>query len=439
MESFTVDLFIIFGLVVLNGFFSGSEIAIISFRKTRVQALIEQGSRTARVIRELQSHPDSFFATIQIGVTVVGTVASAFGGVQMVPHLSPLIRMIPYAGDFASEISFVVLVGGISYLTLVLGELVPKSLALHYSETFALIVAYPLHFFSRVFIFFTTFLTFSSNIILRIFKDRTSFSETRLSAEEIRHLLEEGVKAGTIERSEHEMIENVLDMNDTAAREVMIPRVDIVAIASDSTEDEIRKLVETYHSRLPVYNENLDNIIGILHVKDLMRVLARKEKAALPELLRPAYFVPESMKIGSILKEMQKRKSHIAIVVDEFGGTSGLLTMEDILEEIVGEIQDVTERPDETDIFPLPDGQHLVAGSCALADFNEFFQVELPESESYTSLAGFILEKAGRFPEVGERIQVGDITFELVKRAKQKLVQFRVRKNPHVEKPHAPA
>ncbi|MBI3394313.1 MAG: HlyC/CorC family transporter, partial [Spirochaetia bacterium] len=326
MGSFTTDLLIILLLVVLNGFFAGSEIAIISFRKSRVHALMGQGSRTARVIHGLQSNPDSFFATIQIGITVIGTLASVFGGVELVPVLTPYVRMIPYAGNFAEQISFVLLVGGISYLTLVFGELVPKSLALHYSERFALVVAYPLLVFSRVFFAFTRFLTFSSNLFLRLFKDRTSFSETRLSAEEIRHLLEEGVKAGTIERSEHEMIENVLDMNETAAREVMVPRVDMVAVAADMSDDEILKLVETYHSRLPVYADGLDNVMGILHLKDLMRVLARKEKVRLADIVRPGYFVPESMKIGSILKEMQKRKTHMAIVVDEFGGTSGLLT-----------------------------------------------------------------------------------------------------------------
>ena len=291
-----------------------------------------------------------------------------------------------------------------------------------------MVVAYPLQAFNRMVYWFTRFLTFSSNLLLRPFKDRTSFSETRLLAEEIKHLLEEGVRHGTIAHSEHEIIENVLEINDTAAREVMVPRVDIKAISVDAAEDEVRKAVDSLYSRLPVFGEGLDNIIGILHMKDLMRCLARQEPYQLSRLARPAYFVPESMKIGKILQEMQKRKTHMAIVVDEYGGTAGLLTMEDILEEIVGEIQDVTEIPDEDEFMPLPDGSYLVSGSCGISDFNEFMQEGLPEADSYTSVAGFVIEQIGRFPEVGEKIVSGNLSFELVKRVRQKMVQFRVRR-----------
>ncbi|MBU41679.1 MAG: transporter [Spirochaetaceae bacterium] len=430
MGNTTLDFLIILVLILINGFFAAAEIALISIRKGRVKALIEEGNVRAKIISRLQGDPDRLFATVQVGVTLVGAIVGVFGGSSFKEKLEPLINRIPYefVQNFSEQISFVIVVMAITYLSLVVGELVPKSLALNYSERVAMLVAYPLQAFNRVVYWFTRFLTFSSNLLLRPFKDRTSFSETRLLAEEIKHLLEEGVRHGTIAHSEHEIIENVLEINDTAAREVMVPRVDIKAISVDAAEDEVRKAVDSLYSRLPVFGEGLDNIIGILHMKDLMRCLARQEAYQLSRLARPAYFVPESMKIGKILQEMQKRKTHMAIVVDEYGGTAGLLTMEDILEEIVGEIQDVTEIPDEDEFMPLPDGSYLVSGSCGISDFNEFMQEGLPEADSYTSVAGFVIEQIGRFPEVGEKIVSGNLSFELVKRVRQKMVQFRVRR-----------
>lgn len=430
MGSTTLDFLVILILILINGFFAGAEIALISIRKGRVKALLEEGNARAKIISRLQADPDRLFATVQVGVTLVGTIASVFGGASFKEKLEPLLATVPvpFIQDFSEEISFVIVVVSITYMSLVLGELVPKSLALNYSERVAMLVAYPLQVFNRFVYWFTRFLTFSSNLLLRPFKDRTSFSETRLLAEEIKHLLEEGVRHGTIAHTEHEIIENVLEINDTAAREVMVPRVDIKAISVDASEDEVRKAVDSLYSRLPVFGEGLDNIIGILHMKDLMRCLARNEVYQLSRLARPAYFVPESMKIGKILQEMQKRKTHMAIVVDEYGGTAGLLTMEDILEEIVGEIQDVTEIPDEDEFMPLPDGSYLVSGSCGISDFNEFMKEGLPEADSYTSVAGFVIEQIGRFPEVGEKIVSGNLSFELVKRVRQKMVQFRVRR-----------
>ena len=430
MGNTTLDFLIILVLILINGFFAAAEIALISIRKGRVKALIEEGNVRAKIISRLQGDPDRLFATVQVGVTLVGAIVGVFGGSSFKEKLEPLINRIPYefVQNFSEQISFVIVVMAITYLSLVVGELVPKSLALNYSERVAMLVAYPLQAFNRVVYWFTRFLTFSSNLLLRPFKDRTSFSETRLLAEEIKHLLEEGVRHGTIAHSEHEIIENVLEINDTAAREVMVPRVDIKAISVDAAEDEVRKAVDSLYSRLPVFGEGLDNIIGILHMKDLMRCLARQEAYQLSRLARPAYFVPESMKIGKILQEMQKRKTHMAIVVDEYGGTAGLLTMEDILEEIVGEIQDVTEIPDEDEFMPLPDGSYLVSGSCGISDFNEFMQEGLPEADSYDSVAGFVIEQIGRFPEVGEKIVSGNLSFELVKRVRQKMVQFRVRR-----------
>ncbi len=426
MNNPLVDVLIIFILIMMNGFFSGSEIAIISLRKGRLKSLLENGDRRAQIIANLQSNPDSFFATVQIGVTLVGTFASVFGGARLVRHVAPIIEMIPlpYANRFSEDIALVFIVLGISYASLVLGELVPKSLALNYADRFAMVVARPLQVLSTLFSAFTSLLTVSSNLILRFFKDKTSFSESRLVTDEILHLLEEGVQSGSIERSEHEIIENVLEMNETAAREVMVPRVDVRALSVEISDEELRNIRFDY-SRLPVYHESLDHIVGLVHVKDLIRTLARNEPVNLAKLVRPAYFVPDSMKIGVILKEMQKRKIHMAIVVDEFGGTAGVLTMEDILEEIVGEIQDEIEKP-ESEIVEQKDGSFLVSGTISISDFNTYFDSDIPEADSYTSIAGYVIQKLGRFPEVGEKIDDGIFSFELKKRIRQKMVEFKV-------------
>lgn len=428
-----IDILIIIILSLINGFFSASEIALITIKQSRLKSLKEEKKNTrAEILYNLKKEPNQLFATVQIGVTLVGTIASVFGGASLVGRLSDLIKNISFfvfLHSYSEEISFVVVVIFITYLQIVIGELVPKSLALHHADKVAFLVAYPLYFFSNLFSFLSNVLLFTSNLFLKLFKDKTSFSEAKLITEDFFHILEEGLKKGAFERSEHEMIENILEFNDTDAREVMIPRVDMVSLPLDATNEEIQKVLQSMYTRIPVYKDTLDNIIGILHIKDLIRALWRKEELSITKLIRPPFFVPESMKISNILKEMQKRKNHIAIVVDEYGGTAGLLTLEDILEEIVGEIQDITENPENQNILLLNENQYLVSGSCNIFDFNEFLKEDIiPESDAYTTVAGFIIELLGRFPEVDEKIQYNDYIFTLIKKSKQKMVQFKVEK-----------
>lgn len=424
-----IKILIIFLLILLNGFFSGSEMSIISLRKGRLKVLSEEGDRRAQIITMFHGDPDRFFATVQIGVTLVGTFASVFAGDQLVNDVAPYIAMIPVPGieKMAGDISVVLITLSIAYFTLVLGELVPKSVALNNAERFAMVVAYPLLILSRLFVGFTFILTFTSNQILRFFKDKTSFRESRFHTDEILHLLEEGVQSGSIEENEHEMIENVLEMNETTAREVMVPRVDVKAIPVDVSEEQLKKELQMDFSRLPVFKESVDHVIGIVHVKDLIRFMARDELIVVADMVRPAYYVPETMKIGAILKEMQARKLHMAIVVDEFGGTAGLLTMEDILEEIVGDIHDENERGGNAEIYLLRENMYMVQGGISISDFNAYLDEDLiPESDSYTSMAGYVIQLLGRFPDVGEKVEDEHFVFELIKRVRQKMVQFRI-------------
>lgn len=437
------DLLIIVFLTLLNGFFSASEIALITLKKSRIKALREtRPSYAGRldIIEQLQNDPNRLFATVQVGVTLVGTIASVFGGSYLVEKIADSLKTLPLPDEvlqYSEAVSFALVVMFITYIQIILGELVPKSLALHHAERIALLIAYPLSFFNKLFYSTSQLLTLSSNFLLKPFKDQTNFTETRIYTEEILHLLEEGVKKGSIESNEHEMIENILEINETDAREVMVPRVEMVALPNNPTKEELLKVLETMYSRIPVYKDNLDNIIGILHIKDLIRALWNNhfrfddEELHLDKLVRPPYFVPEGMKISKILQEMQKMKIHIAIVVDEFGGTAGLLTLEDILEEIVGDIQDITENNslEKNQILRINDNVFLVSGSCNIFDFNEFLGEDvIPESEAYTTVAGFVLEELGRFPELEEIFTYKNYKFTLLKKNRQKIIQFRVEK-----------
>lgn len=429
------DIGVIVFLIFINGFFSGSEIAIISLKKSRLQTLAAQGLKSARLLIKIKEDPDHFFATVQIGVTLVGTIASAYGGTRLLVHLHPFLYEfeLPIIGPYITELAFMVFVISIAYFTLIFGELVPKSLALHYSERTALVVAYPLAFFSKLFYSFTFLLTVSSNLVLKPFRDKTSFSESRFQEEEIKHLLQEGLDAGTIDETEHTLIENVFEINDTQAKEIMEPRPQINAIDSESSRMEILKLIlDLPFSRVPVFKESLDNIIGVLHTKDYMREVAMGNTPRLENLIRPAYFIPESMKIDKVMKELQARKIHVAIVVDEYGVTAGILTMENILEEIVGKIADI-EDLDADIAITKSQGIYKVPGICSVDDFNHYFRTEfegnsteIPDSESYNSVAGYVIVKLGRFPEVGEEIRLGGYEFKLSRRVKNQLVQFNV-------------
>ena len=438
MGNLLVDTLFILFLILFNGFFTGSEIAIISMKQVTIEELLKKGNIRARLLANLKRNPDRFFATVQIGVTLLSTLASVYGGARFLSHFKVYIEMLQetYGIPYVEEIALGILVFGISYLSLVFGELVPKSLALRYASRFSMVVAYPLYFFSKIFSGFTFLLTLSSNLVLGIFqKGHTSFSETRLHEEEIRHILKEGVKAGSIEFNEQQLISNVFEINDTSAREIMTPRVNLVALPIDAPLEEVEGLVlEERYSRIPIYRESLDKIEGILYTKDYMKMKMNNSIESLSDLVRPVYHVPDSMKIDKILEEMRKRRNQLAIVVDEYGGTAGIVTMEDILEEIVGEIEDAEEDKTEQMIVSLPMGAFLISGTCQIGEFNEAFpKHQIPESEGYNSIAGFVLERAGRFPEVGEKIEFELLEFELLRKVRQKLVQFRLRLLPPKE------
>ena len=259
-----------------------------------------------------------------------------------------------------------------------------------------------------------------------LLKEKTSFSQTRISEDEIRILISEGVKSGSINETEKEIIENIFEFNDLKANEVMIPRTEMIAVDINENEEEnAKKIIRSGHSLIPVFEESLDNLIGVIHTKDYMRSFVEGIPVSIKGLIRPAYFIPETKLISEVLKEMQKRGERIAVVTDEYGGTEGIITMEDILEEIVGEIKDNT-KSEVKDFTRLPDGKYYILGSMSIDDFNESFNINLPVSEEYNTVAGFVADKTGKILNSGEAFKHENLVFELIKKIRQKMVQFRV-------------
>ena len=392
-----------------------SEIALISVRKTRVLSLVKKGSKRAKIVQQLQQNPESLFATIQIGISVVTIVASAFAGASIAEKFALYLSGAYYSfvARHAYAISFTVVVAVVSYVNLVIGELVPKSLGLRYAETFSLLAAYPIWWLSKISYWLVKFLNFSSNLILKPFKDSTNFAETgRLSEEEIRTLLAEGKKAGTIASHEHNIIENVFESSDLTVGRIIVPRTQVTAFnIEEPAEQIIVKAIDSGFSRVPIYQGSLNKIVGILYTKKLLSKFNENTKIDdLSSFLVPPYFVPSTMKISEVLQKLQRKKLHMALVTNEHGEIEGLVTLEDILEEIVGEIADETDEANKG-ITKQEDGSFLVEGELSIVDFNKYFSSDLPETADFTTVSGFILDKLGRFPDQGDVVTENNFVF----------------------------
>ncbi len=432
METLWLEIFGVLFMILLVGFFSAAEVAVLSTRRSRMQELAEAGDRRAAIVLSFQQDPEHFLATIHVGVVFTLIVASGLGGSIGVQQLSPALHASRYLWlqDASPWISLAVIAVTIGGLVVVFGELVPKSLALRSAERTALKLASPMLLFGSIFKYPAGLLAFASNVVLRPFKDRTSFTESRMSEEEFKLMLDEGTKAGIIDKTEQRLIKSIFEFTDTTAKEVMVPRPDVMAVSIDMTRDAlIRMVLEEGYSRVPVYRETIDHVVGIVYTKDLLSLLEYGNVIILQDILRPPFFVPESMKISALMQELQQRKLHIAVVTDEFGGTEGIITMEDILEEIVGEIHDEYDE-ELRDIEQAADGSYVVNARVAISDFNERFHAELPESEGYDTLSGFLYKQAGRIPDVHEEITFGQWHFTIIRKSQRRIRLIKVKATP---------
>lgn len=402
------EVLIILALTLANAFFAGAEIAVVGTRKTRLEQLAENGRRSAAAALALRANPERFLATVQVGVTVVSATAAAFGGASIAKKLAPLIAQQPALAPHAEGLALGLVVAGVSYLTIVVGELVPKSLALRAAERYSMFAARPLVLISSLARPLVWLLSASANVLLRPFGDKTTFTEGRHSAEELQQLVEEASQAGTVNPEAAEIASRALELPELVASDVMVHRRDVVAIPLDVSDDELRRiLLEQTKSRLPVYQESIDNVIGYISVKDLLAIAWERRLIVLRDAIRKAFFVPTTMNAVELLKEMRRRHQPFAIVVDEHGGMAGLVTMEDLLEELVGEIFSEHERDSESQelITHGPDGVAVASGLAPIRDVNRALGIELPDEGPYTTIAGLVLALAGRFPAAGDTFQ----------------------------------
>jgi len=414
-----------------NGFFSGSEIAIITARRSRIEALIAEGSRAAGRVKDLQDNMDQFLATAQIGVTVMGTLAGVLGGFFASRHLEPLFAHPVVSSWLPPAFESTFLVGvAIVYLELVVGELVPKALALRYTETVALLVSLPFTVMGRASRWVVAFLSASTRAVLRLFLIKDAGARTFVSEEEIKHLVKEGRQQGVLDQAEVDMIHSVFEFSDTPVRKVMVPRPKIFALDVNTSPAEVGGLiVESGFSRIPAYEGSIDNIVGLVYIKDALRLMEKRQPVVVRKVLHPVHFVPETKKVGELLKELQKKRSHLAIVIDEHGSVTGLVTLEDLLEEIVGEIQDEydwEERPVER----LRDGSMVVEGTVSAAELRDRYAVPLPESSEFETVAGFMLARLGSVPKGGEVAMVGGYRLTVVDVERNRISKVKIEKLP---------
>ncbi|HWP48255.1 MAG TPA: hemolysin family protein [Candidatus Limnocylindrales bacterium] len=430
-EQFLFELVIILFLILLNGFFSAAEIAVISSRKSKILQLVEEGVPWAKIVDQLKQEPDRLLAIVQIGVTLVGTMASVFGGAAAVQFLQPLLEKIPILQNWSQSLAFGIVVITLSYLSLVLGELVPKSIALTNPERVASWVVKPIDLLSRISSAPVKILTFSTNIILKMLGVEENPQASIVSEEEVKYMIKEGADRGVFDETEHELIHSVFEFADTSVREVMVPRVKIYAIEVNTpSQDVVKALVESGYSRIPVYEDTLDNIVGILYNKDVIEVLAEGKPIVLRELVHKAYLVPDTIMISDLLSELRRRRMHMAIVVNEYGEVAGLVTLEDLLEEIVGEIRDESETEDKGPIEVLKDGSLVVDGSVTIRDLQSEQNLPFPESPEYDTIAGFMLSKLQRLPKGGEIVTYEGYKLTVVDMDSKRIAKVKIEKLP---------
>jgi putative hemolysin len=408
-----VDLVVIVFLTILEGFFVAAEIALVSVRRSRIEQLVDEGNSGAKRVRRLLDTPGRFLAISQLGLTFIGFFASAFAAVRLADSLATVLSGAGMDPGTASAVALLIVTIILALFTIVFAELVPKTLALAHAERFAITLSLPIEFLARLLGPLVAVLTGITNAVVRLFGAEVS-SEAQITAEELRLIVERGGEQGILEAEEEQMINAVIELGDRRVHEVMVPRIAMATLPATATFDEaIETIVEQGHSRIPIYEETVDEIVGILYAKDLLPFLRESapEHPTLRSLLRTPVLVPESMTVDDLLHELQRRKVHLAIVLDEYGGTAGLVTIEDLIEEIVGEIQDEYDV-EEPMIVKLSDDEARVDGRADVDDLSELFDrpIALEDDDEYDTVGGLIYHRIGGVPKPGDQVSVDGLT-----------------------------
>jgi len=431
MQEIFFEVILIAILILLNGYLAGTEIAVVTARRSNIRPLAERGNKSAKIFLKLKEEPDRFLATIQIGITGVGVLASAVGGAAAVKAIKPALQSVPIkAFSLAAEpISIAIVVVIITYFSVIFGELVPKSIALGHPETIGLWTARSIDAFAKINSIFVKMLTFSTSLVLRPFGGKPFTERAYITEEEVKLLIKEGGRHGVFEPAEEKILQSIFEFTDMSVKEVMVPDTQMVAVQIDRSPREVLSVIEEEQfSRYPVFGRELNDIKGILYAKDFLTIYAKTGQVDIRKTVKPAYFIPVTMKISLLLREMQKKRIHMALVVDEYGGVAGLVTMEDLVEEIVGEIRD--EHDLESPVIQLSDGTLLIDASISLRDLREDYHVPLPESPEYETLGGFLMTVLQKIPQAGDMVETEGKRIRIVEMVGQKISKVKLEKLP---------
>lgn len=408
--SSSTEILVILLLTLINGLLAMSEAALVASRKARLQQMANEGDKASMSVLDLLKNPNVFLSTTQIGITLIGVLAGAVGGATLADALSAALQNVPYIGPYSASISLTIVVISITVLNLWLGELVPKRIGIHSPERIARLVAGPMNFVSRLFSPLIKLMGGATELFFQIFGIEPN-NEPPITEEELQVLIDQGTQAGVFEESEQDMVEGVFSLGDERVYSLMTPRTEVVWLdVSDTTKEILEKMANSPYSRFPVRQDTLETIIGIVKSRDLLVEVLSGKDIVLKNLVKPAYFVPETMLASRALEVLKKHNTEVLLVVDEFGGFQGLLTINDILEEIVGQIEG--EEPQATQ---RQDGSWLLDGMLEVDEFKEIFNLnELPHEDEYETLSGFVMTSLGRVPQTADHFDWNDLRFEVI-------------------------
>jgi putative hemolysin len=432
----TLDLFIVFLLILMNCFLVLAETAMLTVRRTRIEQLVDEGNPSAKLTAQLLSEPTRMLASLQVGLTLVQFFAAGAAAEQVVNPFSAFLSrtigmFIPLVSRESHAIAFFVIIIIVSLTTLIIGEITPKSIAIRHSEKIALISAWPISWLQVIGSPVVLFVTALSRILTRPFGGGSAFPISAMTEEELKMMVEQSEEHGVIETEEKEMIHSIFDFADTVVRKVMTPRLDITAVsAATTTQELIHVVTESGHSRIPVYETEIDDVIGIVHIKDVIGHMTESGRIwTVKELMRPPYFIPENKRVDDLLTEMRRSKMQMALVRDEYGALAGVVTIEDLLEEIVGDIQDEYDVEETPALQVLDELTCIVDGRMNLEDFNDRMGSELPLEESDT-LGGFVFGLMGHQPALGECANWDGMVFSVEATDGRSIQKVRVLRTP---------
>ena len=432
-----INIFVIIFLLFVNGFFVAAEFSLVKVRKTRLEQLCNDGNKTARKALKLANDVNKMLAAAQLGVTIASIALGWVAEATMVQLVEPVIKFIPHinSGLASHAISIPIAFILVTYFHVLLGEQFPKCLALKHTETLALVIARPMDMFITLFKPFVWVLEKSGNAILKAFDADKDDASLVHSTEELDMLVDASYNEGVLNETEAEMLHNMFKFSDLMAKQVMIPRTDMICVPEDITYEDLNKLaLENGYTRYPVYEEeNIDKIIGFVHVKDLYSIAMTKEEYSMKALLRPIILIPETMTLDNLMKEFKKLHIQMAVVVDEFGGTAGLITLEDVLEEIIGEVQDEFDEEEGVNIEKIGEDTYLANGMMRVDELCEYFEInddELKEEDDVDTIAGLVVKLLGRIADVNDTVSYKGFTFTVEEIDGARVTKLRIKKEP---------